>query len=318
MQKVGIWHLSGDRPKKLQESKIDFEQYLEEWIETDPELLQVGLTIVGKQINVEGGRLDLLAIDPQGRWVIIEIKRGQLRREAIAQIIDYASSLAAMPDEDFSRKIDNYLQSTGTSIKELLDERDAHDVLEIDNREFLLFIVGTKKASGLGRMVSFLSDRFNIPISLVTYDVYEILEGQQILTRELTESDDIVKKPKDIPSLEQTCELAEQGGMGAEFQAFLEIAKNYSLHTRAYKNSIMYAPPSKRTRMLFTVWAKPSSGLLKLYVSPKAIAEFYPISEEEAKSYVGEDGYRKFNSSEAKQFAEKIHQLFQSFEQDDS
>ena len=151
---MAVWHLCGDRPKKLQESKIDFEQYLEEWIETDPELLQVGLTIVGKQISVEGGRLDLLAIDPQGRWVIIEIKRGQLRREVIAQIIDYASSLAAMPDEDFTRKIDDYLQSTGTSIKKFLDERDAHDVLEIDNREFLLFIVGTKKASGLGRMAS--------------------------------------------------------------------------------------------------------------------------------------------------------------------
>ena len=96
MQKIGVWHLSGDRPRKLQESKIDFEQNLEEWIEADPELLQVGLTIVGKQIRVEGGRLDLLAIDPQGRWVIIEIKREQLRRETIAQIIDYASCLATM------------------------------------------------------------------------------------------------------------------------------------------------------------------------------------------------------------------------------
>jgi hypothetical protein len=316
MQKVGIWHLSGDKPKKLQESKIDFEQYLEEWIETDPEFLQVGLTIVGKQISVEGGRLDLLAIDPQGRWVIIEIKREQLRREVIAQIIDYASSLAAMPDEEFSRKIDDYLQSKGTSIKELLDNRDAHEVLEIDNREFLLFVVGTKKAPGLGRMVSFLSERFNIPISLVTYDVYEISEGQQILTRELTESDDVAIKPKDIPSIEQTCELAEKEGIGTDFKAFLEVAENFGLHKRPYKNSIMYAPPSKKTRVLFTVWAKPSSGLLWLYVSPKAIAEFYPISEEEAKSYLGEDGYRKFNSSETKQFIEKLNQLFQSVEQD--
>jgi RecB family endonuclease NucS len=40
--------------------------------------------VVGRQIDLEGGRLDLLAIDPQGRWTIIEIKRGTLRREAIA------------------------------------------------------------------------------------------------------------------------------------------------------------------------------------------------------------------------------------------
>ena len=69
---------------------------------------------------------------------------------------------------------------------------------------------------------------------------------------------------------------------------------------------------------MFTVWAKASSGLLWLYVSPKAIAEFYPITEEEAKGYLGEDGYRKFNSSETKQFIENLNQLFQSLEQDDS
>lgn len=314
MQKIGVWHLSGDKPKKLPESKIDLEEHLEKWIEADPEFLQVGLTIVGKQIQVEGGRLDLLAIDPQGRWVIIEVKREQLRRETIAQVLDYASSLATMPNEDFRNKIEHYLESKDVSLKKILDEREAHDSLDINNREFLLFIVGTKKASGLDRMVSFLSDRFNMPISLVTFDVYEMSEGQQILTRELVETD--YKVPVDAPTIEQACELAEREGIGAEFRAFLEIANKYSLHTRPYKHSIMYAPPSQKTRMLFTVWAKPTSGLMKIYVSPKAIAEFYPITEEEAESLLGEDGWRKFNSSEAKQLYENLQQLFQRIEED--
>ena len=315
MQKVGIWYLQDDKPKKLQESKIDFEENLENWIEENPDLLQVGLTIVGKQIRVEGGRLDLLAIDPQGRWVIIEIKREQLRRESIAQIIDYASSLATMPDDEFVEKIDNYLKSTGTTIDELLNEREAHDAIEINNREFILFIVGTSKAPGLGRMVSFLSDRFDIPITLITFDVYDTLDGHQILARELTESDDIITKTKDAPTIEQACKIADREGIGNEFRSFLEIAKQHNLHTRPYKNSIMYAPPSKRTRMLFTVWNKTSSGLLKLYVSPNAIAEFYPILEEDAKNQLGEDGYRKLNPSETKKLAESIQGLFQSLEQ---
>ena len=40
------------------------ERHLEEWIEKDPALLQGGLAIVGRQIVLEGGRLDLLALDP--------------------------------------------------------------------------------------------------------------------------------------------------------------------------------------------------------------------------------------------------------------
>ncbi len=315
MQKVGIWYLQDDKPKKLKESKINFEENLENWIEVNPDLLQVGLTIVGKQIRVEGGRLDLLAIDPQGRWVIIEIKREQLRRETIAQIIDYTSSLATMPDDEFIEKIDNYLKSTDTKIDDLLNEREAHDAIEINNREFILFIVGISKAPGLERMVSFLSDRFDIPMSLITFDVYDTSDGHQILARELTESDDIKIKSKDAPTIEQACKVADQEGIGSEFRSFLEIAQQHNLHTRPYKNSIMYAPPSKRTRMLFTVWNKPSSGLLKLYVSPNAIAEFYPILEEDAKNQLGEDGYRKLNPSETKKLVESIHGLFQNIEQ---
>jgi len=37
-----------------------------------------------------GGRIDLLAIAPDGALVIIEIKRGRTPREVVAQALDYA------------------------------------------------------------------------------------------------------------------------------------------------------------------------------------------------------------------------------------
>ena len=38
----------------------------------------------------------MLGIDEYGRLVVFELKRGTLVREAVAQIIDYASDLANM------------------------------------------------------------------------------------------------------------------------------------------------------------------------------------------------------------------------------
>ena len=85
------------------------EQNLEDWIEREPGLLQTGLTIVGRQVGLESGRLDLLALDPQGHWVVIEIKSGDLRREAVAQVLDYASCIATMPHDELRQKVNEYL-----------------------------------------------------------------------------------------------------------------------------------------------------------------------------------------------------------------
>jgi len=97
--KVAAWRIEGGRPVRTQPSGVQLERDLEDWIENDPELVGQGLQIVARQLHLEAGRLDLLAVDPVGRWVVIEIKAGRLHRETIAQALDYASSLAATPEE---------------------------------------------------------------------------------------------------------------------------------------------------------------------------------------------------------------------------
>jgi RecB family endonuclease NucS len=90
MNTIGLWHILDAGPERLQHAEVSVERDLEDWIEHDPSLLERGLVIVGRQIRLEGGPLDLLALDQQGRWVLIEMKRERLRREVIAQAIDYA------------------------------------------------------------------------------------------------------------------------------------------------------------------------------------------------------------------------------------
>ena len=80
-------------PKKGQ---TDTEELLEETLVKNPGMLIPGLRLVGRQTPTEGGPLDLLGVDEDGRLVVFELKRGTLSRDAVAQIIDYASDLDSM------------------------------------------------------------------------------------------------------------------------------------------------------------------------------------------------------------------------------
>ena len=75
MNAIGLWQIAEAGPARLVVASVAAERDLEDWIERDPALLERGLVIVGRQLRLEGGPLDLLTLDPQGRWVLIEIKR---------------------------------------------------------------------------------------------------------------------------------------------------------------------------------------------------------------------------------------------------
>lgn len=99
MSELGIWRIAPEGPQRLPPGNVDFEEQLEDWIAQDPSLVESGLTIVGRQVGTEARPLDLLAVDPQGTWVVIELKRERLYREALAQAPDYAACIAQMPAE---------------------------------------------------------------------------------------------------------------------------------------------------------------------------------------------------------------------------
>ena len=299
MTKIGLWQISRNGPNSLQKSEIDLEESLESWIEIDPSLVQAGLTIVGRQFYTEAGKIDLLGIDSQGRWAVIEIKRGDVRRDTIAQVIDYASCIATEPSEELEKKVDEYLSKKRTTLSTILEEIGAEQSLDVDSRELLLFVVGTGKVSGLERMVNYLSDRNEVPITLVAFDVFETESNERLLAREITEPEYYKKTSstkKKVSTVEEIEALAEKNGIGELFRAFLSLATETNVYPRPYLQSIMYTPPSRHDRMLFTIVAKPtSSGKLRAYISSSALAEFYSISEEDAVKLVGPDGWRQLD-----------------------
>ena len=100
MEETKIWAVEGTSATPLNATnQMETEGLLERILTANPVMLEEGLELVGRQTSTAGGPLDLLGVDSEGRLVVFELKRGTLNREAVAQVIDYASSLDAMDFE---------------------------------------------------------------------------------------------------------------------------------------------------------------------------------------------------------------------------
>ena len=76
-----IWKVAA-QPQPLAESSLANEQLLEDMIVAAPRLLSDEWMLIGRQEDTSfGGRIDLLAIAPDGSLVLIELKRNRTPRE---------------------------------------------------------------------------------------------------------------------------------------------------------------------------------------------------------------------------------------------
>ena len=88
-----VWRVAKS-PSRLLETTLSNEHLLEDMIVASPEILSDQWMIIGRQEDTGfGGRIDLLAIAPDGTLILIELKRGRTPREVVAQAIDYATWL---------------------------------------------------------------------------------------------------------------------------------------------------------------------------------------------------------------------------------
>lgn len=94
---MALWKVTGKRAQPVQETSFHSEDINEEaieaWIAASPEILGEKLLIFGRQVPVEGlgDRIDLLALDPNGAVVVVEVKRADIKAPVDMQALRYAS-----------------------------------------------------------------------------------------------------------------------------------------------------------------------------------------------------------------------------------
>ena len=129
-------------------------------------------------------RLDLLAIDPQGNSVIIELKKGKLKDPVDMQALRYASYISKWRFEDFENLMRNYSGKVGdpdynfNSVFESFCEDAGVDEIPDLNQNQKIIIIGSSVREKLGSVALWLFEH-GINIKVVEIQIYK--DGADIL-----------------------------------------------------------------------------------------------------------------------------------------
>lgn len=74
---------------ELVETSISLERDIEDHLISNLEVIEKGLKLVGRQVKIDVGRIDILAEDETKARVVIEVKVGEAKDSAVGQIARY-------------------------------------------------------------------------------------------------------------------------------------------------------------------------------------------------------------------------------------
>ena len=192
MQEIRLWAIEEAEEGEWVATSVETlqstetEAKLEDLLVRSPGLLMDNLVLIGRQVPTEGGPLDLLGVDEDGRLVVFELKRGTLTREAVAQVVDYASDIAEM-DTDRLGKIVQGASGHG-GIEKVEDFYDWYSQNYPNSESALagkpkMVLVGLGVDDRARRMVNFLVDS-GVDIQLLTFHGFE-REGKLFVARQV-------------------------------------------------------------------------------------------------------------------------------------
>ena len=115
---------------------------IQEWVAANPGILGDDLLIIGKEVSDfdrTNERLDLLAVDYDGKLVVIELKRDDTGADAHWQAIKYASYLHRASADDIIRMMADYAEiSQEEAATRLLQHLGADDLNALNNDQRII------------------------------------------------------------------------------------------------------------------------------------------------------------------------------------
>lgn len=212
---TGLWTNAGEGWNLLAPAGFPDEATLHSLVEEAPELLPLsgepGIVIVGREVSVANGSIDLLAVEPTGRPVILEIKlarNSEARRAVVAQALSYAAYLKGLDVETLEqgplrrhlgeRELSGLVEACqsgdqadktpASSIRAALDD-------SLATGTFRIVLLLDEAPYELVRLVGYLeslSDR--LTIDLVTVTAYDV-GGSRVLVPQRVEPDRVIDQP---------------------------------------------------------------------------------------------------------------------------
>lgn len=195
---TALWHDAGDGWKPLAPARFTDEADLHDCVERAPELLPLSgspsLVVLGREVTIGAGCVDIIAVEPEGRLVIIELKlqrNSEARKAVVAQILGYAADVHGLTYESLERILSGHLAGRGYGT--LIDAVRANDQegnldadafatgvnASLETGRIRLVLVLDEAPADLVRVVGFLEAVADgLVIDLITVAAYDIGENR--------------------------------------------------------------------------------------------------------------------------------------------
>jgi hypothetical protein len=196
----------GLEEQDLSELGVLERQDLQEWTIEQPRILGEDLQIITSEYaNFQDtrDRLDLLALDPTGKLVVIELKRDQADRTTDLQAIKYASYCATLTAEDIQRDYREFWnerddteltpEDVGQTFADFLEgieeeiplTGDGWAEFELDQKPRILLAAGSF-GTEITAPVMWLIEEYGMDITCTKVEAYEhqgrvLLNSQQVI-----------------------------------------------------------------------------------------------------------------------------------------
>jgi len=185
---IGMWRLN-DGVQRIAFSSMETEDKLEEILAMDISILDPSLLLIGRQVVTSHSTvIDLLAIDKDGKLVVIELKRNRTPREVVAQLLDYGSWVRGLQDSDIASIFDGYLKKyesnlSGMSLNEAFCKKfKMTEMPDSINENHELVIVAGELDNSTERIINYLSDEYGVAVNAVFFRFFKD-EDREYLSR---------------------------------------------------------------------------------------------------------------------------------------
>lgn len=240
------------------------ERTLQELVAQAPDLLPLSgnprLIVLGREVLIGSGYVDVLAIEATGEPVLIEVKlhnNAESRRAVVAQVLSYAAGLHGMTLDDFEKTVLAKCLA-GRSLVDLIRDAAQAEAADADELRqnihhtlqtggFRLVLVLDQAPPDLVRLVGYLESvsTEDLVIDLITVSSYDI-NGQRVVVPQRIQ-----------PEIPSPVEYSRQEAGGSPRSQAGEFA--YGLEP--YRERVNSAPAEHRAALLKLVaWAERIDG----------------------------------------------------------
>ena len=192
-----------------QETNLELEKHLENWLENSPRqtLVQEDFLWIGRQPSAtdEDGTIfsDLLGVDSEGNLVIAELKKGRTPRDVVAQILDYAAWANGLSESQIRDIAETYFETRGVFEGKTFDEtfREVFEIPETGKlpplkQKLRLFVVAEEIQPRVASVCRFLRTSHGMDISCIAVSMFQTESGEVVVSTETIVGDEDFAAPK--------------------------------------------------------------------------------------------------------------------------